>query len=260
MNQSWRLTFISGKTNCTRSLRQCWRSWHLGGSQVALRHPGQPGGTQAKIQQVEMLLIWKKISYASSIILVWFFRQSRSWGNKISYTRAVKPVFVDSCLCHSDLWFIVNNGLIGLNTNNTWPRKVHKIWIVVKSCALQPKWHQWSYMWVLASIGFQCMYWHVWWFVLWNVLVCIGMVCIMACIGMYYFWYVLHVLVSIGMYSEVICASIHMYWLVLACIEKWFVLYILVCIVMYWYILIYIDLYWMYSYVLVCMVCTGLYL
>ena len=82
----------------------------------------------------------------------------------------------------------------------------------------------------------------------------------MACIGMYYFWYVLHVLVSIGMYSEVICASIHMYWLVLACIEKWFVLYILVSIVMYWYILIYIDLYWMYSYVLVCMVCTGLYL
>ena len=64
-------------------------------------------------------------------------------------------------------------------------------------------------------------------------MVCIDMVCIMACIGMYYFWYVLHVLVSIGMYSEVICASIHKYWLVLACMEKWYVMYILVCIELY---------------------------
>ena len=77
------------------------------------------------------------------------------------------------------------------------------------------------------------MYWYVWCNVLWNILVCIDMVCIMACIGMYYFWYVLHVLVSIGMYSEVICASIHKYWLVLAYMEKWYVLYILVCIELY---------------------------
>ena len=81
---------------------------------------------------------------------------------------------------------------------------------------------------------------------------------------MYYgmYWYVLFLVCltyigNIGMYSEVICASIHMYWLVLACMKKWFVLYILVCIDMYWYILIYIDLYW---YVLVCMLCTGLYM
>ena len=52
--------------------------------------------------------------------------------------------------------------------------------------------------------------------------------------GIYYIWYVLHVLVSIGMYSEVIYASIHMYWLVLACMKKRYVLYILVCIDMYW--------------------------
>ena len=83
------------------------------------------------------------------------------------------------------------------------------------------------------------------------------MVCIMACIGMYYFWYVLHILVCI---KRVICACIHVYWLVLACMKKWYVLYILVCICMHWYQFIYIDLYWMYWYVLVCMVRTGLYL
>ena len=85
----------------------------------------------------------------------------------------------------------------------------------------------------------------------------------MTCIGMYYFWYVLHVLISIGMYSRVICASIHLYklyLLVLVYMEKWYVLYRLVCIGMYLYLLIYIDLYWMYWYVLVCMVCTGLHL
>ena len=82
----------------------------------------------------------------------------------------------------------------------------------------------------------------------------------MACIGRYYFWYVLHVLVCIGMYSRVMFTSIiYMYWLVLACVEKWYVLYILVRICTYWYQLIYIDLNWMYWYVLVCMVCTGLY-
>ena len=120
--------------------------------------------------------------------------------------------------------------------------------------------HQWSYMWVSASIGFHCMYWYWWWYVFWNVLVCIDTVCIMACIDMYYFWYVLHVLVSIGMYSRVLCTSIHMFWIVLACMEKWYVLYILVCICMYCYQLICIDLYWIYWYVLVCIVCTGLYL
>ena len=67
-------------------------------------------------------------------------------------------------------------------------------------------------------VGLYCGTYHL-------VLLCIDMVCIMACIGMYYFWYVIHILVSIGMYSEVICASIHMYWLVLACMEKLFVLY-----------------------------------
>ena len=50
---------------------------------------------------------------------------------------------------------------------------------------------------------------------------------------MYYFWYVLHVFVRIGMYSEVICARIHKYWSVLACMEKWYVMYILVCIELY---------------------------
>ena len=35
------------------------------------------------------------------------------------------------------------------------------------------------------------------------------------------------------MYSEVICASIDKYWLVLACKEKWYVKYILVCIELY---------------------------
>ena len=75
------------------------------------------------------------------------------------------------------------------------------------------------------------------------------------------FWFVLHVLVCNGMYSRVICASIQMYWLVLAsmaCMKKWYVLYILVCICMYWYQLIYIDLYLMHWYGLVCMVCTSL--
>ena len=118
--------------------------------------------------------------------------------------------------------------------------------------------HQWSYMSLLASIGFCCMYRYICWYVLWNILVCIDMLCIMACIGMYYFWYVLHVSVCIGMYSRVMCASIQMYWLVLACMEKWYVLYILVCICMYWYQLIYIDLYLMHWYGLVCMVCTSL--
>ena len=85
---------------------------------------------------------------------------------------------------------------------------------------------------------------------------CIDMVCIMACIGqgMYYFWYVLHVLVSIGMHSEVIFASIHKYWLVLASMEKWYLMYILVCIV-----LIYIHLYWPVLKVLVCIGMYGMY-
>ena len=76
----------------------------------------------------------------------------------------------------------------------------------------------------------------------------------MACIGMYYFWYVLHVLVSIGMHSEVIFASIHKYWLVLASMEKWYLMYILVCIV-----LIYIHLYWPVLKVLVCIGMYGMY-
>ena len=117
---------------------------------------------------------------------------------------------------------------------------------------------QWSYMWVLVSIGFHWLSWCVWRHVLRNcdVLVCIDIVCIMACICMYYFWYLLHVLVTIGMCLRVICASIHTYWLVLACMEKWYVLYILVWICtinLYWPVL---DVW----YVLVCMVCSGLYL
>ena len=93
--------------------------------------------------------------------------------------------------------------------------------------------HQWSYMWVLASIGFRCMYWYVWcmyggmywyvltWYVLWHVLVCIILVCI-TCIGKY--WYVFrghmckysYVLVSIGMYGKMVLHCT--YWYVLICI------------------------------------------
>ena len=143
-----------------------------------------------------------------------------------------------------------------------WCNTVLTCWVGLMTLT---QWHrlnlyQWRHMWVLASIRFHCMYWYVWWCVLWTVWVCIDMVCIMACIGMYFFCQVLHILVSIGMYWEVICASIHMYWLVLACMKKWYVLFTLVCIDIYWYILIYIDLYWMYWYVLVCVVCTGLYM
>ena len=44
------------------------------------------------------------------------------------------------------------------------------------------------------------MYWYVWQHVLWYELMCIVMVCITVCIGVYYFWYVLHRLVRIGFY------------------------------------------------------------
>ena len=80
---------------------------------------------------------------------------------------------------------------------------------------------------------------------MWYVLVCIDMVCIMVCVGVYYFCYVRHVFVCIGMYPRGIGASIDMYWLLLVCIEK--MVYI-VHICTYVYVLIGIDLYWMMVY------------
>ena len=55
------------------------------------------------------------------------------------------------------------------------------------------------------------MYWYVWCYIVWYASVCIEMVCIMVCVGMYYFWCVLNVLVCIDMYSKVIWSSIDMY-------------------------------------------------
>ena len=71
----------------------------------------------------------------------------------------------------------------------------------------------------------------------------------MACIGMYIFWCELHILVYIDMYSQVICAGFDMYLSLLACLtrKKWYLLYVLVCKLMYLYVLLCIDLYWMYG-------------
>ena len=79
------------------------------------------------------------------------------------------------------------------------------------------------------------------------------MVCIMVCVGVYYFCYVRHVFVCIGMYPRGIGASIDMYWLVLVYIEKMvYIVHIctnllycsvnctyflfIACIGMYWYV------------------------
>ena len=84
----------------------------------------------------------------------------------------------------------------------------------------------------------------------------------MACIGMYYFWYVLHVLVYIVInlqVNEVICAGIDAYWLILESMKK------MVCIVrigMYTYVLLCIDLYrmhGMYWYLWFVLVCICMY-
>ena len=84
--------------------------------------------------------------------------------------------------------------------------------------------------------------------VLWNVLACIGMVCIVVRNGMYCFLYVLQVLVCIasiiGMYWYLICADIGQYWYVFVCI---------VHIDRYWSVLICIHVYWHVLFVFVCM-------
>ena len=95
--------------------------------------------------------------------------------------------------------------IVDLSNSSPCSRPSPSLSSIVISPIIHP--HQCEYWRVLGC----CMYWYVWWYVLWNVLVSTDMVCVMACIGMYYFWCILHVLISIGMYSKVICASIHMY-------------------------------------------------
>ena len=75
-------------------------------------------------------------------------------------------------------------------------------------------------------------------------MVCIDMVCIMAFIGMYYFWYVSHVLESVVMYSRVICGIIMCkYSYVLVSIDMYGKMVCMVHIGMYLYVLVSINLY-----------------
>ena len=97
------------------------------------------------------------------------------------------------------------------------------------------------------------------WFVLWYVLVCIGMVCIQWDMCRYVlFWVCIAVLVCFSTYWHLICAGIGLYWYVFV-LYTWYVLYILIDIILYWYASMCNGMYCLYWYVNICIVCNGLY-